>query len=131
MNEKDIIGTGWSFPPRFEVANGEGFVEMVSEETEIKEALSIMISTVRGERYLRPKFGIDLRDYPFTPITTALKRDIEDMITQSIAEYEPRIIVEKVTVDDSDSLEGMLAIYVSYTVRSTNSKDNLVYPLYL
>lgn len=131
MNEKDIIGTGWSFPPRFEVANGKGFVEMVSEETEIREALSIMISTVRGERYLRPKFGTDLRDYPFTPITTALKRDVEDMITQSIAEYEPRIIVDKVTVDDSDSLEGMLAIYVSYTVRATNSKDNLVYPLYL
>ena len=104
---------------------------MVSEETEIREALSIMISTVRGERYLRPKFGIDLRDYPFTPITTALKRDVEDMITQSIAEYEPRIIVDKVTVDDSESLEGMLAIYVSYTVRATNSKDNLVYPLYL
>ena len=104
---------------------------MVSEETEIREALSIMISTVRGERYLRPKFGIDLRDYPFTPITTALKRDVEDMITQSIAEYEPRIIVDKVTIDDSDSLEGMLAIYVSYTVRATNSKDNLVYPLYL
>ena len=35
------------------------------------------------------------------------------------------------TIDDSDSLEGMLAIYVSYTVRATNSKDNLVYPLYL
>ena len=105
MNEKDIIGTGWSFPPRFEVANGKGFVEMVSEETEIREALSIMISTVRGERYLRPKFGIDLRDYPFTPITTALKRDVEDMITQSIAEYEPRIIVDKVTIDDFDSIE--------------------------
>ena len=43
MNEKDIIGTGWSFPPRFEVANGKGFVDMASMAS-IDDFASVVLS---------------------------------------------------------------------------------------
>lgn len=128
---EDIIGKGWSFPPRFEIVNGEGFVEMVSEETELREALSIILSTVRGERFLRPDFGVDLREYQFTPVTTALRMHMEDLIRHAILKYEPRITLDNITISDEDSLEGILTINVAYTINATNAKENLVYPLYL
>ncbi len=131
MKENDIIGTGWSFPPRFSIVNDEGFVEMVSDETELREALGIILTTVRGERFLRPDFGVDLCEYQFTPITTALKMHMEDLIRHALLRYEPRVTLNNITISVEDSLEGILTIHVAYTINATNAKGNLVYPLYL
>ena len=34
-------------------------------------------------------------------------------------------------VSDSGSLEGLLLISITYTVRATNSRYNMVYPFYI
>lgn len=131
MKENNIIGKGWSFPPRFSVVNDEGIVEMVSDETELREALSIILTTIRGERFLRPDFGVNLREYQFAPITTALKMHMEDLIRHALLRYEPRVTLDNVTITDENSLDGILNIHVAYTINATNAKGNLVYPLYL
>jgi len=45
--------------------------------------------------------------------------------------HEPRIRVLELAVDDSRALEGLLQIRLDYTVRSTNTRFNLVFPYYL
>ena len=45
--------------------------------------------------------------------------------------HEPRIRVLDLVVDDSQALEGQLQIRLEYSVRSTNTRFNLVYPYYL
>ena len=129
---KDIIGRGWSFPPNFSIEpNGEGVVEMVTDETEIRQSLEILLTTVRGERYLRPDFGTDLRHYQFEPITPALQMHMQQLVEQALTRYEHRVRVDSVAVNTSQALEGSLIVELSYTILATNKKENLVYPLYL
>jgi len=45
--------------------------------------------------------------------------------------HEPRIRVIELVVDDSEALQGLLQIRLDYSVRSTNSRFNLVFPYYL
>ncbi len=122
-----FLGRGFGFPPTF--VNGQ--VRMVEDEQDIHESLIILFGTLPGERVLQPKFGLDLTPLLFEPLTTTLRTLLEDRITTTLLVHEPRIRVLALSVDDSQALEGILQIRLDYSVRSTNSRFNLVYPYYL
>jgi phage baseplate assembly protein W len=126
-----FLGTGWAFPPTFE--HETGTVEMVSDFTDIKESLDILLSTSLGERVMQPRYGCELNDYLFEPLSSTVIGYIKDRVKTSILLFEPRIIAEKidVTADDSfDLIEGRFTINVEYTIPGTNSRFNYVYDYY-
>lgn len=128
MNDTPFfLGRGWAFPPSF--ADGEA--RMVDDETDIHESLLILFGTQPGERVLHPAYGLDLTPLLFEPLSTTLTTLLKDRITTSLLEFEPRIRVLDLVIDDSQALEGVLQIRLAYSVRSTNSRFNLVYPYYL
>lgn len=122
-----FLGRGWSFPPRFEA----GTVLMSEDEQDIHESLQILFGTRPGERFLQPKFGLDMSELLFEPLSTTLRNLLEDRIRVALLVYEARIVVHELRVDDSRALEGLLLIALEYSVRSTNARFNLVYPYYL
>ena len=124
---KAFLGTGWAFPPQFNPANGT--VCMVQHEEDIWQSLQILFSTSIRERVLQPGYGCNLEDYVFAPINTSLLAYLEDLIKRNIALHEPRIKLEKLSIDPTE-LEGQLDIKLTYTVRSTNTRFNRVYPFY-
>lgn len=119
---------GWSFPPTFAKSSGE--VEMLSDEADIQSSLEILLSTRRGERVMQHKYGCNLDEMVFEPLTTTFKTYIRDMITTAILYYEPRIEAKKIELDDSRESEGVILVIIEYVVRSTNSRFNFVYPFY-
>lgn len=126
-----FIGTGWAFPPSFDRETGS--VEMVSNVTDINESLNILLSTSLGERVMQPKYGCDLHDYLFEPLSSTVIGYIKDRVKNSILIYEPRIIAEKIEVtgDDSfDLIEGKFTISIEYIIPGTNSRFNYVYDYY-
>ncbi len=125
---KSFLGTGWSFPPAFQLAKGA--VQMVSEEDDIRQSLFLLFSTTPGERLMRPEYGCDLQRLVFERLNASTESQIVDLIRMAILRYEPRITVEEVRATLSDALQGRIDIEVSYTVRLTNSRDNIVYPFY-
>ena len=122
-----FLGRGWSFPPRFEA----GTVHMSEDEQDIHESLQCLFGTRPGERFLQPKFGLDMSELLFEPLSTTLRNLLEDRIRVALLVYEARIVVHELRVDDSRALEGLLLIALEYSVRSTNARFNLVYPYYL
>jgi hypothetical protein len=80
---------------------------------------------------LRYDYGCNLDELIFEPLTTTFKTYIKDLISTAILYYEPRIQVNKIELDDTGELEGKILISVDYTVRSTNSRYNFVYPYYI
>lgn len=124
-----FLGRGWSFPPTFDKNKRQ--VTMVSNERDIEESLSILLSTGLGERVMRPDYGCRLGDYQFEALNTTLKTYLEGLVRDAILYYEPRIRLNGVTVDDSGQIEGRVDILVDYTVKTTNSRFNFVYPYYL
>jgi uncharacterized protein len=125
---KSFLGTGWGFPPQFSKRFTQ--VEMLSNADDIRSSLEILLSTRQGERVMRPDYGCNLDELVFEPLTTTFKTYIKDLIQTAILYHEPRIEVNKIELDDTGELEGRIIISISYTIRSTNSKFNFVFPFY-
>jgi len=126
-----FLGRGWSFPPTFNLQTGA--VELVSDYEDIHESLNILLSTSLGERVMQPKYGCNLNDYLFEPLSSSMIGYIKDRVQTAILFYEPRIIADKidVTADSSfDLIEGRFTISIEYTVPETNSRFNYVYDYY-
>jgi len=125
---KSFLGRGWGFPPEFNRATKA--VNMLEDEADIKSSLEILLSTRLGERVMVPDYGCNLDELLFKPLTLTLKTFVIDLIKTAILYYEPRIDLNKIDIDPTDELEGVLLINLDYTVRATNSRKNMVYPFY-
>jgi len=123
-----FLGTGWGFPPSFDTVVNT--VIMTSDEADIQLSLQILLATRKGERVMVPDYGCNLDEMLFEPMTTTFKTYIREMIKTAILYYEPRIDLSSIQVDDSRETEGVILIILNYTVRTTNSRFNFVYPYY-
>lgn len=123
-----FLGRGWSFPPTFTKKLNE--VEMVTEEQDIQESIEIILSTRLGERVMKPEFGCNLDELIFSSLNLSLITYISDLIRTSLILFESRIDVNRVNINTDNEIEGVVAIEVDYTIRTTNSRRNLVYPFY-
>jgi len=123
---ESFLGTGWSFPPRF---SRSGAV-MVANEADIHESLVILFGTVAGERLFEPRYGLDMHEMMFEPMSTTMRTLLLDRVRTAILIHEPRIKVITLRVDSPDPNTGQLNIQLDYEVRATNSRFNLVFPFY-
>lgn len=126
--EKSYLGVGWSFPPAFDELRHT--VSMVAEEEDIRQCLHILLSTRPGERVMDPLFGCRLQEALFEPLTTTLKTYVKDLVKDAILNYEPRIKLEEVYLEQSPDEENLILIYLEYVIRTTNTRTNMVYPFY-
>lgn len=129
MTDSSFIGTGWSFPPTFTAGGAD--VALVSGPEDIHQSLQILLSTRLGERVMHDDFGCDLNDLLFEEIDQNLVNRITSMVTNSILYHEPRVSLDHLDVSQHESEQGLLLISITYTIRSTNSRFNMVYPFYI
>ena len=121
-----FLGTGWSFPPEFLLETGE--VVMTADEEDIQSSLKILFGTAIGERFLNPKYGLDMQEMLFDPMSTTMRTYLSDRVKIAILIYEPRIEMLSLELDTTAQNEGRISIVMEYQVRTTNSRYNLVYP---
>lgn len=135
-NEKELqeifdtggfLGQGWSFPPTF--VRGSNTLELVKAEEDIKQSLHILLSTTLGERVMRSDFGANLQQQVFEPMDAAFQAYVQSIISDAITNYEPRINLDSVDVFVENE-EGRIELTVNFTIISTNSRANIVYPYY-
>ena len=123
-----FLGNGWSFPPEFIPETFE--LRMTADEEDIQASLKILLGTAAGERFMNPKYGLDMHEMLFEPMGTTAKTLLKDRIKYAILIYEPRINLISLELDSSAELEGKISIILDYVTRSTNSRYNLVFPFY-
>ncbi len=123
-----FLGTGWRFPLQFSKTSRT--VEMLSDEDDIQNSLQILLSTRIGERIMQPAYGCNMDVLLFEAINESLITYIKDLVFTAIYYFEPRISPDNVTVETTDT-DGLIQVNVAYTVRSTNTRQNLVFPFYL
>lgn len=122
-----FLGTGWSFPPTFEKETRS--VSMVSGLEDVRQSLSILLATHVGERVMHPTFGCNLEEFVFDSITVDFQAYIRDLVSKAIIYYEPRVELKAIGVN-SVLNEGILTIEVSFVLRTTNTRFNMVYDFY-
>lgn len=124
-----FLGTGWSFPPEFRADTRDSL--MVSDKQDIEQSLTILLSTRPGERVMQPDYGCGIQSMVFAELNLATITEIRALIEQAILYFEPRIELEKVSVDSTDTLNGRLLIQLEYTIITTNRRSNMVYPFFI
>jgi uncharacterized protein len=122
----DFIGSGWAFPAAI---NRTGSVRLVTGTDEVDASIRMILSTVPGERVMRPDFGCAMWEMLFAPLTAGTLGLIEQMVREALERWEPRIALQSVLATAEQST-GTVHITIGYAVRSTNDVRNLVFPFY-
>jgi phage baseplate assembly protein W len=124
----EIIGSGLAFPLQVDRRGG---IALARDETDIEQAIELILATAPGERPMRPEFGCGVHDFVFDSIDASTIGKMENAIRDALDHWEPRIVVETVEFDLSGVDEGRLMIDIGYQIRVTNTMRNLVYPFYV
>lgn len=128
MKDYTFLGRGWGFPPEF--SRQSKSVVMAEDAEDIINSLQILLSTRIGERIMLPEFGCNLDEMLFNPLNLTLKTYITDLIKTAILYHERRIDVKKIDIDPTDEPNGVILIHIDFTIRTTNSRMNMVFPFY-
>ena len=124
----EIIGSGLAFPLQVDRRGG---IALARDETDIEQAIELILATAPGERPMRPEFGCGVHDFVFDTIDASTVGKMEQAIRDALDRWEPRVIVQTVEFDLDFVGEGRLVIDIGYRVRVTNTLRNLVYPFYV
>jgi uncharacterized protein len=126
--DRSFLGTGWSFPPTF---RREWYgVEMLTGKEDIESSMYIILQTLTGERVMLPNFGCNLQPYVFETMHEPNIAMIKKIVKEALIYHEPRIIVDELDHVVNQGA-GILEININYTIISTNTRYNYVYPFYL
>ena len=118
----DFIGSGWAFPAAI---SRTGSVRLVSGVDEVDAAIRMILSTVPGERVMRPEFGCAMWEMLFAPLTAGTLGLVEQTVREALARWEPRIAVESVVVaEDPDDPQAAIAT-ITYRLIVTQARERV------
>jgi hypothetical protein len=126
-DNKSFLGTGWAFP----VVLAAGKVAMASDETDVAQAMLIILETAFGERVMEPQFGCGIQELVFAAQSPTTYGLVAHHVKKALEKWEPRIRVEDVTATGDPANRGVMLVSIAYVVRAKNQRRNLVYPFYL
>lgn len=126
--DASFVGRGIRFPLAVTASGSLAFAD-AGESTD--SAIRVVLSTAPGERVMRPGFGCRIWDLLFEPVNANTVGLMAEAVRDAIAQWEPRVDVERVDVVPDDVEQALVRIHVQYKMRATNDRRNLVYPFYV
>jgi len=112
----NIYGRGISFPPRID-ANGR--VAWSEGTQNIRESIKIILLTELGERLMLSEFGAGLKNFLYEPNTVETRRLIEEQITHALNQWEPRIQLQEVNVEEDTNDSQQAIATITYKLTAT------------
>ncbi len=129
MNDKGFLGTGWSFPPKFDKYSKS--VVMDNSEVDIENSIRIILGTYPGERLMNPEFGCAVKRMSFENLDEGNVTRIEEIIGNALIQFEPRVKFQSIEVISKNVEEGLIVLQLNYMIIITNTRHNIVFPYYL
>ena len=91
-------------------------VNIVEDVIAVKRALRNLVQTNYYERPFQPELGCGIRELLFEPFTPMTKVFLERKIEEVIVNYEPRINLQNVAVDDDQDRNRLVVDIYFYVV---------------
>tara|TARA_R110000824_G_scaffold93685_2_gene226458 strand:- start:5448 stop:5789 length:342 start_codon:yes stop_codon:yes gene_type:complete len=97
-----------------------GYLAQNENLRSLRDCVVQLIMTGRGARVMRPDYGTDLRSSVFDPLTEDSIDSLRTQILSTIAKYEPRVIVQRISLTpDFERHTLKVELYIT-------SKDDLL-----
>jgi phage baseplate assembly protein W len=126
--DASFVGRGFSWPME---VDHTGSIRLTEGVPDLDRSIRLVLMTAPGERVMRPAFGCRIWEMLFEPVTANLLGLIEVAVRDALAQWEPRIRVEDVRPEPDPDESSLIRITITYVVRDTNDRRNLVYPFYV
>lgn len=88
----------------------------------IRESILQILGTNRGERVMRPNFGVNVLEHLFETNDPLLRAAIRTQVSNAITRAEPRVIVSDVEVTSDQSY---VTVRITYIIKATRQMDSV------
>jgi phage baseplate assembly protein W len=123
-----FIGRGLSFPMG---VDHTGSIALTNGPEDLDRSIRVVLATAPGERVMRPEFGCRIWELLFEPINANTLGLMAQAVREAVAQWEPRVDLDDVVLKVDPNEHGLVRIHVTYLVRTTNDRRNLVFPFYV
>lgn len=100
-------------------------IDVSYDELAIRNSIKNLFRTTPGQRFLFPKYGLDLTRHLFEAITPDNARELGEQIVATVKKFEPRVKVERCHVNplyDENTYD--ITLILSIPIFSTNFTIN-------
>jgi phage baseplate assembly protein W len=112
------VGSGAQTGPATSAAGG---VELVSGDAAIRQSIMLLLTTVPGERVMRPDYGCPLNRLIFWPNDATTAGLAIHYVRQAIRRFEPRVSIARLDAGAHPDDPARLLITLEYRVRETGT----------
>jgi uncharacterized protein len=121
ISSKKTVIAGW--PSTIPADND---IQISKDYEAISNSLTNLFNTIPGQRFLFPEYGLDLRQFLFSPINESTARIISSKITNTIKKYEPRVQVTNISVTPQPD-NNLYTIILIINIPILNTSQTLNY----
>ncbi len=112
---------GWPLLPLPDADGGLAWPDPVSS---VRQMIEVILRTAPGEQLMRPAFGAGLETLINTPNTLTTRARAQEAVTEAVRRYEPRILLDRVDVDDGADPRELL-VTLSYRLALTGEPGQI------
>lgn len=102
-----------------------GGIEMIDEQASVRQSILLLLSTVPGERVMRPDYGCELHRLIFSPNDNTTAGLAIHYVRQALARWEPRAQIIHLDAGPNPTNPDRLEILLQYSMRRTQTTDEL------
>ena len=117
--KKDIAYS--DFTSDFDIHPDKNDLVQVVNEDSVAESIRNLLLTNRGERLMKPNVGSNIASLLFEPITPITQSVLEELVTNTITNYEKRAKLIQVTVSASPDMNAYGVTVVYSTINKTDA----------
>lgn len=121
-----FFGTGFGLQI---TANGK--IAMISDRESIRQSILLLISTIPGERVMRPQYGCNLQQLAFMPNDATTHGLAIHYVKTALEQWEPRIDIIRVDADSNALDPNAIDITLDYRTRHLQQSEQLVFAYHL
>lgn len=114
----------------FEISS-RGGIATVSDDAAIRQGVLMLLSTLPGERVMRPDYGCELQRLVFAPNDDTTAGLAMHYVRRALERWEPRIEILRLDAERPPGEPGRLDVILEYRALASLTEERLSMPLYL